>query len=112
MAGGLIIVLGLKFQKDGTVIDSDQTICGNELGTGIHRGKIILRTDEGLEPKLGVGAKLYELTEDCKTEITPLINELCEIFGIPPEILGNKPFKVIKPISKRPYGGNYCGQLI
>ena len=112
MAGGLIIGLGLKFLPDGTIVENDQTICGNELGTGIHRGKIILRTEEDLEPKLGVGAKLYELMVDTRKVIDPFIREFCEIFNIPYEMIENKSFKVVKPISKRPYGGNYCGQIV
>jgi glutamate synthase domain-containing protein 3 len=112
MAGGLIIVLGLKFLPNGTIVENDQTICGNELGTGIHRGKILLRTEENLEPKLGVGAKLFEITPDEFKEIEPFLREFCEIFDIPYEIIGRKSFKVIKPISKRPFGGNYCGQIV
>ena len=112
MAGGLIIALGLKFLPDGTFIENDQPICGNELGTGIHRGKILLRTEENLEPKLGVGAKLFDSTSEEIKEIEPFLREFCEIFDIPYEIIGRKPFKVIKPISKRPFGGNYCGQIV
>ena len=112
MAGGLIIALGLEFLPDGTVIETDATICGNELGTGIHRGKIILRTKEDLTHKLGVGAKLFEISKEEEADIKPFIKEFCEIFNIPFDMIGNKPFKVIKPISKRPFGGNYCGQLI
>lgn len=112
MAGGLIIALGLKFLPDGTIVENEQPICGNELGTGIHRGKIILRTEEDLEPKLGVGAKIYEITPDTRNIIEPFLREFCEIFNIPYEMIGKKPFKVIKPISKRPFGGNYCGQIV
>jgi glutamate synthase domain-containing protein 3 len=112
MAGGMIIALGLKFLPDGTVIENDQPICGNELGTGIHRGKILLRTEEDLETKLGVGAKLFDITNEEIKEIEPFLKEFCEIFNIHYEIIGRKPFKVIKPISKRPFGGNYCGQIV
>lgn len=112
MAGGLIIVLGLKFLPDGTVIEHPQCICGNELGTGIHRGKIILRTDEDVSSKLGVGAKLFDICEEEMEEIESHIKEFCKIFNVPRDIINNKPFKVIKPISKRPFGGNYCGQII
>ena len=111
MAGGLIIALGLKF-TNGSVVESEHSICGGELGTGIHRGKIVLRTDEDLEEKLGIGAKLFEISEQEKAEIRPIINEFCEIFNIPLDIIEKKPLKVIKPISKRPFGGNYCGQII
>jgi len=112
MAGCLIIVLGLEFLPDGTVIESDQPICGGELGTGIHRGKIILRTDQDLTPKLGIGAKLFETMEETLKTIDPFIKEFCEIFNIPYDIIYKKPFKVVKPISKRPFGGNYCGTII
>lgn len=112
MAGGLIIALGLKSLPNGTIIENNQPICGNELGTGIHRGKIILRTEEDLTSKLGVGAKLFEITEVTRNEIEPFLKEFCEIFEIPYDIIHEKPFKVIKPISKRPFGGNYCGQIV
>ncbi|TFF98053.1 MAG: hypothetical protein EU541_07360 [Promethearchaeota archaeon] len=112
MAGGLIIVLGLEIKDDGTVIENDYPICGGELGTGIHRGKIILRTEENLENRLGIGAKVYELKKETEKTITPYIKEFCQIFKIPYDVMNEKPFKVVKPISKRPYGGNYCGNLI
>ncbi len=112
MAGGLVIVLGLKFLPDGKIKDSDISICGNELGTGIHRGKIILRTDEDLESKLGVGAKLFEPDEDDLKQIEQYLKEFCEIFNIPYKLMSQKPFKVVKPISKRPFGGSYCGQIV
>ena len=112
MAGGIIIVLGLDFLPDGSVVENKQPICGNELGTGIHRGSIFLRTDENLEDKLGVGAKISEYSENEKTEITPFLLEYCKTFNIPIELVVNKSFQVIKPISKRPFGGTYCSQLI
>jgi len=112
MAGGLIIALGLKFNDDGEIVENCQPICGNELGTGIHRGKIILRTEEDLEGRLGIGAKLFEISEETIADIKPFIEEFCQIFNIPQEMIFKKPFKVIKPISKRPFGGNYCGQII
>jgi len=112
MAGGLIIALGLKFLPDGKVIEHDQPICGNELGTGIHRGKIVLRTEEDLTPKLGVGAKVFKISEEELKEIDPYLKEFCKIFNISNDILEKKPFKVIKPISKRPFQSNYCGNII
>ena len=111
MAGGLIIALGLKF-INGSVVESEHSICGSDLGTGIHRGKIILRTEEDLEGKLGIGAKVFDLMDETMKDIEPYLKEFCEIFNIPLNIIEKKPFKVIKPISKRPFGGNYCGQII
>ena len=112
MAGGIIVVLGLKFLPDGSIIDIDQSICGTELGTGIHRGSIYLRTDEKLEDKLGVGAKIVGYDGKEKEEIVPFLYEYCETFNIPIDLVINKQFQVIKPISKRPYGGTYCNKMI
>ena len=112
MAGGLIIVLGLKHRNNGELIENNSPICGKELGTGIHRGKIVLRTSEDLTPKLGIGAKLSQLTDRELEEIKPFINQFCEIFQIHEEMIFNKPFKVVTPISKRPFGGNYCGNIV
>ncbi len=112
MAGGKILVLGLTILPNGDVVENSQPICGKELGTGIHRGTIYLRTDENVEDKLGIGAKVLEITENEREEITPVIAEFCKVFNIPLGIIDNKPFKVIKPISKRPFGGFYCSQLV
>ncbi len=112
MAGGIIIVLGLKFLTDGTILENGRTVCGNELGTGIHRGSIFLRTNENLEEKLGVGAKITDYGENEQVEIMPYLIDYCNTFNVPLDLVINKSFKVIKPISKRPFGGTYCYQLI
>ncbi|TFF98199.1 MAG: hypothetical protein EU541_07155 [Promethearchaeota archaeon] len=112
MAGGLIIVLGLEFKSDGTVSESKYPICGEGLGTGIHRGKIILRTVEDLGSRLGVGAKVYDLKKETEKTIKPYIKEFCDTFKINPDIINLKPYQIVKPISKRPFGGNFCGNLI
>jgi glutamate synthase domain-containing protein 3 len=112
MAGGKIIVLGLKVLQDGTVIENPHSICGAELGTGIHRGAIYLRTDEDLEGKLGIGAKISQLSGEEERQITHYITKFCSNFNIPLDIVLSKTFQVIKPISRRPFGGNYCKNLI
>ena len=112
MAGGKIIVLGLKILPDNTIIENQQPICGCELGTGIHSGSIYLRTDENLEERLGPGAKLFEVSKKEWQEIFPFIMNFCNLFNIPKKIINAKPFKVVKPLSKRPFRNNYCSQLI
>ncbi|MFX1454763.1 MAG: hypothetical protein ACFFDB_05250, partial [Promethearchaeota archaeon] len=112
MAGGIIIVLGLRTLPDGTILNNGRTICGNELGTGIHRGKIFLRTDENLVDKLGVGAKISDYSDTEQAEIMPYLIEYCKIFNIPLELVMNKQFKVITPISKRPFRETYCNLSI
>ncbi len=112
MAGGIIIVLGLKFLQNGSIIENVQPVCGNELGSGIHRGSIFLRTDMNLEDNLGIGAKITEYGDIEKAEIAPFLTEFCEYYNIPLDFINKKPFQVIKPISKRPFGGTYCNQMI
>ena len=112
MAGGVIVVLGLEILPNGTIKENEQPICGNALGTGIHRGKILLRTNKDLTNALGVGAKVYEMEKRDLKEIESELSEFCDLFNIPREVVERKPFKVIKPISKRPFGGNYCGQIV
>lgn len=112
MAGGKIIVLGLKILSDNTVVENQQPICGCDLGTGIHNGSIYLRTDENLEEKLGFGAKSYDVSKAELKEIFPFIMNFCKLFHIPKKIINAKSFKVVKPLSKRPFRSNYCSQLI
>ncbi|MFW9928494.1 MAG: hypothetical protein ACFFD1_03800 [Candidatus Thorarchaeota archaeon] len=112
MAGGKIIVLGLKILSDNTVVENQQPICGCELGTGIHNGSIYLRTNEILEEKLGLGAKLFKISKEEWQEIFPFIMHFCNLFNIPKKIINAKSFKVVKPFSKRPFRSNYCSQLI
>ena len=112
MAGGKIIVLGLKVFSNGIVSENPLPICGAELGTGIHRGAIYLRTEENVKDRLGVGAQVFNLSEEEQKEIHNYVADFCKTFNIPFDAIDKKPFMAIKPISKRPFGGNYCSQLI
>jgi glutamate synthase domain-containing protein 3 len=112
MAGGKIIVLGLEILSDGTVLENQQPICGSNIGAGIHGGTIYLRTREDLDRRLGVGTKCAELSIEEQKEIMTYVSKFCRIFNIPVNTIRNVPFKAIKPISKRPFGGNYCSQSI
>jgi glutamate synthase domain-containing protein 3 len=112
MAGGKIIVLGLEVLPDGTFYENKQPICGSNLGAGIHGGSIYLRTNDNLDQRLGVGTRCSELSIEENKEIMAYVSEFCRIFNISLDAIRNMPFKAIKPISKRPFGGNYCNQLI
>ena len=112
MAGGKIIVLRLEILTDGTIYENKRPICGTNLGAGMHGGTIYLRTRENLDQRLGVGSKCSELSIEEQIEIMTYVSEFCEIFNIPVKTIRDIPFKAIKPISKRPFGGNYCSQLI
>ena len=112
MAGGKIIVLGLEILPDGTLFENRQPICGNNVGAGIHGGSIYLRTRENLDQRLGIGTKCSELSIEEEKELMTHVSEFCRIFNIPLDLVSDIPFKAIKPISKRPFGGNFCSQLI
>jgi len=112
MAGGIIIVLGLKISDDGIIEESVNPTCGNELGAGMHRGKIFIRTNINLEQNLGIGARQCECSKQELNDIKPFLEEFCFQFNVPLKMIFKKEFKVIKPISSRPFSKNYCSQLI
>ncbi|MBD3354189.1 MAG: hypothetical protein GF364_22090 [Candidatus Lokiarchaeota archaeon] len=111
MAGGMLIVLGLKI-SDNTIEEIDDQKYGNCLGSGIHGGSIFIRTEDVPEHMLGIGAKVIDLTEKDNKRIQPYIEEFCTYFGVKEEIIWKKSFKKIVPASKRPYGSNYCIDLV
>ncbi len=112
MAGGMLIALGLEIDAEGNIQDLNRCISGNCLGTGIHNGKIFMRTNNLPTHLLGIGAKLLPFTEEDRTEITPLLEEFAHHFNIQVEKIWSKPFLKIVCESKRPFRGNYCAQLV
>lgn len=112
MAGGILIALGFEIDSNGKINDTKRLICGNCLGTGIHNGKIYLRTENLPTHLLGIGAKVISFTEEDRTEITPLLEEFARYFAIPVEKIWSKPFLKVVCESKRPFHGNYCAQLV
>ena len=88
-AGGLIIVLGLHSQKSPV---------GNFCGTGMHGGKIYLRTQNPPELPEQVSVKK---AEDI-SEIIPYISEFCKLFNLDAKIAGDT-FYVLTPNSANPY---------
>ncbi len=97
-AGGLIIVLGLN--ADG------KNIVGNFPCTGMHGGKIFLRSKcEDIKFPSQVSAALA--SDDDKEEIKMYIEEFCEYFGYNSEELLKDDFTVVTPDSKNPYKQMY-----
>ncbi|MFA9381098.1 MAG: glutamate synthase [Acetanaerobacterium sp.] len=93
-AGGLIIVLGLHR-------DRGEDYC-SFCATGMHGGKIFLRTDtppEGLPKQIVVREAQAEDIE----EITPHIEEFCALFGEDKESILSGKFLVLTPDTKNPY---------
>lgn len=97
-AGGLIIVLGLN--------DDGKKIVGNFPCTGMHGGKIFLRSKcEGIKFPSQVSAK--PATDEDKEEIKKYVEEFCGYFGYDSEGLLKDDFTVVTPDSKNPYKQMY-----
>jgi len=93
LAGGLIIVLG---------IDCKEIPVWYFTGTGMHGGKIFVRTDRELS---GLPAQVTEKVADNDDlkEITPYVTEFAGNFGMDAQKLLKDRFYVLKPNAKNPY---------
>ncbi len=93
LAGGLIVVLG---------INCDDIPVGNFTGTGMHGGKIFIRTNKDLSklPKQVVKDKASG--EDLK-EIEPYVSEFAGYFAMDAASLLKDKFYVLRPNAKNPY---------
>lgn len=97
-AGGIIIVLGLN--------DDKKPIVGNFPCTGMHGGKMFLRTDgEGISFPEQVSVDTT--TDGELEEIRPIIEDFCGCFGIDPKEILNSRFIAVTPDSKNPYKQMY-----
>jgi len=98
-AGGRIIVLGLGYE--------DESIVGYFCGTGMHGGKIYLRTSK--EPKdLPEQVMVRLATDEDMQEIDKYIDAYCEKFGVEKSVVLSSPFYVLTPNTKNPYKKLYC----
>lgn len=93
-AGGVIVVLGLYKE--------DKSIVGNFPCTGMHGGKMFLRSDckDVVFPKQ-VTARAADKND--LNEIENHITKYCKLFGVNKKEIMNSPFTVITPDSKNPY---------
>lgn len=97
-AGGRIIVLGIG--------ESDRNIVGNFPGTGMHGGKIYLRSNcRGIDFPGQV--KLHRATDEDMSEISADLAEFCKLFGYDYDEIINSEFTVAVPDSKNPYKQMY-----
>jgi len=93
LAGGLIVVLG---------IDSKDIPLGNFTGTGMHGGKIFIRTDK--EPASLPAQVAAEIAGNGDLqEIAPYISEFAGYFGLDAGRLINDRYYVLRPNAKNPY---------
>ncbi len=97
-AGGTIIVLGLNSQKKVPV--------GNSCGTGMHGGKMYLRSEE-LPPDLPAQVESRPATAEDMAAIDGYLDDFCQNFSIKKEEVLSKPFFVLTPNTKNPYKSLY-----
>jgi glutamate synthase domain-containing protein 3 len=93
LAGGLIVVLGM-----GT---NDAPV-GNFTGTGMHGGRIFIRTDAELVA-LPAQVTAEIATDEDLQEIKPYIAEFAGLFKMDKDLLAKEKFYVLKPNAKNPY---------
>ena len=107
LAGGLIVVLG---------IGSNDVPAGSFTGTGMHGGKIFLRTDKGLDCKelanLPAQVLIDVASSDDLREIEPYIKEFACCFSMDADAIINDRFIVLKPNAKNPYKQLYTAMEI
>ena len=95
LAGGLVVVFG---------IGTEDVPVGNFTGTGMHGGKIFIRTDRelmGLPEQ--VTAEIASESDKDLQEIMPLIAEFAGHFNMETESLVRHRFYLLKPNTKNPY---------
>ena len=93
-AGGMIVVLGLT--------EDERRIVGNFPCTGMHGGKMILRSDCKDIPFPDQVTARAATSEDLE-EIKTYVAEYCTLFGADEKTVMNSPFTVVTPDSKNPY---------
>lgn len=97
-AGGVIVVLGLHAKP--------QKIVGFFPCTGMHGGKLFLRSDCKDITFPGQVTSRTPKSEDME-ELNAYVSEYCELFGYNKKELLASPFTVITPDSKNPYKQMY-----
>lgn len=104
-AGGVIIVLGLDTESaptTKTINESEKKIVGYFPCTGMHGGKLFLRSDcRNIIFPDQVTAQ--PATAEDIAELRGYLAEYCDLFGYDIETILNTPFTVVTPDSKNPY---------
>ena len=93
-AGGTIVVLGIGWE--------DRCPVGNFCGTGMHGGRIYLRTTH-LPPDLPAQVVVSQATEEDISHLRPLVEEYCRRFQVEKEPLLTSHYYVLRPNTKNPY---------
>ena len=97
-AGGKIIVLGMS--------GGERPIIGDFPCTGMHGGKMYLRSDcQNIVFPSHI--RVSPASESDMSEIAPLISEYCGLFGLDANDVLSAPFTVVTPDTKNPYKQMY-----
>jgi glutamate synthase domain-containing protein 3 len=99
MAGGILVLLGLK-PEEGPLV-------GSYLGTGMHGGTIYLR-GEVADHQLGNEVRIFDLEEDDTCLLKGLLEEFQGDTGVDVSSVLPEEFVKLQPFSHRPYGNMYC----
>jgi glutamate synthase domain-containing protein 3 len=94
-AGGTIVVLGINCEKDTAPV-------GNFCGTGMHGGKIFIRT-EHLPEHLPAQVSAKKASAEDIDEIRDLLSEYCDNFDYDLNKIISTSFYVLTPNSQNPY---------
>lgn len=97
-AGGIIVVLGLDAK--------DSKIVGFFPCTGMHGGKMFLRSD-CKDVKFPSQVTARPADEADMEELAAYVSEYCQVFGYDMNDVLNAPFTVVTPDSKNPYKQMY-----
>lgn len=97
-AGGVIVVLGLETK--------DKKIVGFFPCTGMHGGKMFLRSD-CKDVKFPSQVTARPADEADMEELRSYVSEFCDIFGYDVNEVLSSPFTVITPDNKNPYKQMY-----
>lgn len=97
-AGGIIIALGLE--------SGDRDIVSNFPCTGMHGGKMFLRSDCA-NIDFPSTVTVSPATDEDLSEIDEYITEFCAEFGYDKKTIMNSPFTKIVPDTKNPYKQMY-----
>ncbi|MCD8095971.1 MAG: glutamate synthase [Ruminococcus sp.] len=93
-AGGYIVVLGIGYENKNVV--------GRFCGTGMHGGKIFLRTNKA-PWDLPAQVKYKEADSGDMSEISGYVKSFCEKFEMNYDEIINSRFFVLTPDTKNPY---------
>ncbi len=99
MAGGVILLLGLRLKVGRTII-------GHYCATGMHGGVIYIRGDVP-EDRISNGIVTEPADDDDMQTISELAKEYCERFGEDYDEVMSEKFIRLKPASSRPYKNMY-----